>query len=248
MDKFSFVVPFLVVLAFTLAVGVVHGIQRRQFWVILTDAMDVMFYGFTELPDVLHKASGASKGQLQKRIDETMGSIYALCRGEITEEGFWQNFVAGATWTWVDDKNNAIEVDPIALRNVFRENMRNCIPGVSELYQELYEAGVQFYLASDHFKEMVPQLISWHPEVFETIVPKGRQFWSCELGMVKQDPDFFYCVLEKLKTRGIGPGNIIFIDDNPKNIEVARKYGIVTIRFNSAEQLRGDLREMGLPL
>ena len=246
MDKLSFVVLLLVVLAFALAVGVMRGAQRRQSWVILTDAMDVMFYGFTELPDMLHEASGASKEQLQKRVNETMEGIYALCRGEITEEEFWQNFVNGATWSWANEEGQALAVCPNDLKKAFRDNMRRNIPGVLELYKRLHAAGVQFYLASDHFSEMVPLLIKWHPEVFRKIIPKGHRFWSCELGMVKQDPNFFPYVLGMLRSLGIGPNIIIFIDDNLKNVERAQECGIMAIQFESAEQLEETLKEIGL--
>ena len=246
MDNLSIVVLFLVVLAFALAVGVVHGVQRRQFWVILTDAMDVMFYGFTELPDALHKASGASKEQLQKRINQTKGSIYTLCRGEITEEEFWQNFVNGAIWSWTNEKGDVLEVCPDRLKEAFRNNMKRSVPGVLKLYQRLHVAGIQFYLASDHFNEMVPLLIEWHPEVFGRIIPKGNLFWSCELGMVKQDSEFFPYVLDMLRSRGIGPGNIIFIDDNLKNVKEARENKIAAIQFKSAGQLEEALKEIGL--
>lgn len=246
MDNLSLVVLFLVLLVFALAVGVVHGVQRRQFWVILTDAMDVMFYGFTELPDVLHKASGASKEQLQERINQTKGSIYALCRGEITEEEFWQNFVNGAIWSWTNEKGDVLEVCPDRLKEAFRNNMKRSVPGVLKLYQRLHAAGVQFYLASDHFNEMVPLLIEWHPEVFRKIIPMGYRFWSCELGMVKQDSNFFPYVLDMLRSRGIGPGNIIFIDDNPKNVERARENKIAAIQFKSAGRLEEALKEIGL--
>ena len=246
MDKLSIVVSFLVLLAFALAVYVVHGVQRRQFWVILTDAMDVMFYGFTELPDVLHKASGASKEQLQERIKETMESIYALCRGDITEDEFWWNFAKGPIWSWINEKGDVLEVRPDGLKEAFRNNMRRNIPGVLELYRRLHAAGVQFYLASDHFNEMVPLLIEWHPEVFGKIIPMGNLFWSCELGMVKQDSNFFPYVLGELRSRGIGPGNIIFIDDNLKNVKEARENKIAAIQFKSAGQLEEALKEIGL--
>ena len=246
MDKLSFVVLLLVLLAFALAVGVVHGVQRRQFWVILTDAMDVMFYGFTELPDVLHKASGASKEQLQERIEETKGSIYALCRGEITEDAFWRNFVEGPIWSWTNEEGQALKVRPDRLKEAFRDNMRRNIPGVLKLYQRLHAAGIQFYLASDHFNEMVPLLIEWHPEVFRKIIPMGYWFWSCELGMVKQDSEFFPYVLDMLRSRGIGPGNIIFIDDNLRNVKEARENKIAAIQFKSAGQLEEALKEIGL--
>lgn len=246
MDRLSFIVLFLVLLVFALAVCVVHGVQRRQFWVILTDAMDVMFYGFTELPDVLHKASGASKEQLQERIEEIKGSIYELCRGGITEDEFWWNFVNGAPWSWTNEEGQALKVRPDCLKEAFRDNMRRNIPGVLELYRRLHAAGIQFYLASDHFNEMVPLLIEWHPEVFGKIIPMGYRFWSCELGMVKQDSNFFPYVLDMLRSRGIGPGNIIFIDDNLKNVKEARENKIAAIQFKSAGQLEEALKEIGL--
>ena len=246
MDRLYLVVLFLVVVGIAMAVSVAYWTQRRQSWVILTDAMDVMFQGFTGLADELHKASGASKEQLQKRIDETMENIYALCRSEITEDEFWQSFVNGATWRWTNEGGNALTVYPNDLKKAFRDNMKRSVPGVLELYKRLHAAGVQFYLASDHFKEMVPLLIKWHPEVFRKIIPKEHRFWSCELEMVKQDPNFFPYVLGMLRSRGIGPNIIIFIDDNLGNVERAQECGIMAIQFESAEQLERALKKYGL--
>lgn len=57
---------------------------------------------------------------------------------------------------------------------------------------------------------------------------------SSEIGVAKPDPLFFKKMLEILKEK---PENMIFIDDNPANIESAKSLGIESILFRSIEDL-----------
>ena len=213
--------------------------------IILTDAMDVLFCGFTDLETLLSKNSGISAAQLKYRIHEKLDDLWALCRGEITETSFWQRFVYGVVWE--SDDNKIIEPHMSDFLQVFRDNMRRSVPGTFELYQMvMQEHGVRLFLASDHFKEVVPQLISWHPEVFRAI-PESNRFWSCDIGLVKRDPDFFPYVLNVMeKSFGIDRENIVFVDDSQVNVEVARRNGISAIHFKSPEQLNAELWDYNL--
>lgn len=213
--------------------------------VILTDAMDVLFCGFSDLETLLSENSGIPETQLKSRIHEELDDLWRLCRGEITETAFWWEFIRGLAW-----KNNEGEVVEPYLSDflqVFRNNMKRSVPGTFELYQRIVkEHGVQLFLASDHFSEMVPKLIEWHREVFRAI-PEGNRFWSCNLGLVKRDQQFFPRVLDAMRESfGIERENIVFVDDSATNVEVARQNGIDAIRFASAEQLNAELKTYGL--
>ncbi len=64
---------------------------------------------------------------------------------------------------------------------------------------------------------------------------------STTVRMRKPDPEIYKLTLSKL---GIDPGESIFIDDRPKNLETAEKLGMKTILFSSPQELRGQLLEL----
>jgi FMN phosphatase YigB (HAD superfamily) len=49
-----------------------------------------------------------------------------------------------------------------------------------------------------------------------------------------------------LAVLGAAPADVLFVDDSESNIEGARRMGIATIQFTSAESLRGELARAGL--
>ncbi len=54
-------------------------------------------------------------------------------------------------------------------------------------------------------------------------------FPSCQFGIVKPNPKIFNMVFKKTR---IKPNRILFVDDNKKNIEVAKKLGVYVIIAN----------------
>ncbi|MCJ7775857.1 MAG: HAD family phosphatase [Desulfobulbaceae bacterium] len=63
-------------------------------------------------------------------------------------------------------------------------------------------------------------------------------FCSGDEGMIKPDPAAFKLTLERL---GVEPGEAVFIDDTPENVEAARKLGIQGIIFTTVAALKDDL-------
>ena len=55
-----------------------------------------------------------------------------------------------------------------------------------------------------------------------------RQFYSCDLGMSKPDPQYFTAILERL---GRAPREVLFIDDIAANTSAASSVGIHTETF-----------------
>lgn len=215
--------------------------------VILTDAMDVLFCCFVDLPTLLHNVSGASEKQLGARFWGMIDNLWGVCRADISEVELWEKFVDGVDW--VDDNGNSVDPEPEKLLMAFRENMKRRVSGTFEIYQKLQEKyRVEFFMASDHIAEIVPLLVEWHPDVFK-MIPEERRFWSCDLRLVKRDPEFFPYVLKEMEEKfGVKKDEILFIDDSEVNIEMARKNGIEAIRFVSAKQLAKDLKAYGFEI
>lgn len=68
-------------------------------------------------------------------------------------------------------------------------------------------------------------------------------FFSCKLGLIKPEPQIYEKVATELK---VDPGEILFVDDNPKNTAPARQLGFQTIDFTDPESLRLELIRNGL--
>lgn len=66
---------------------------------------------------------------------------------------------------------------------------------------------------------------------------------SFEIGACKPDPAFFTRGVEKFS---IVPERAVFIDDRADYVESAQSIGLTGIRFESVDQLRGDLKGLGL--
>lgn len=69
------------------------------------------------------------------------------------------------------------------------------------------------------------------------------QFSSCYLAMRKPDAEFYRRALDILAL----PGNqIVFIDDRKGNTDAAAAVGMHAIQFQSEDQLRSDLHQVGV--
>jgi epoxide hydrolase-like predicted phosphatase len=66
---------------------------------------------------------------------------------------------------------------------------------------------------------------------------------SCEVGTRKPNIKIYKLLIKKLK---VSPEETIFIDNVKKNLLPARKLGIKTILFKNAEQLKKELRKLGV--
>ncbi len=68
-------------------------------------------------------------------------------------------------------------------------------------------------------------------------------FLSNEIGLIKPDLDKYKHVLQKLDTK---PKKCVFIDDKLRNLMPAKKLGFTVIRFESMEDFKQQLSELGI--
>jgi len=119
------------------------------------------------------------------------------------------------------------------------EMIRGQIDGTVKILAELRSTGLpcfalsnmepdRYVLRRDRFAFM-----NW----FDGAVISGIE------GVAKPDPQIFEILLERHE---LDPGRTAFIDDSPGNVTVARDMGINALRFVSPEDLRHDLRGLGL--
>jgi 2-haloacid dehalogenase len=121
----------------------------------------------------------------------------------------------------------------------WEEMMGGVIPGTVEILREL--KGLEADLAA---------LSNWSAETFP-LVRRNYDFldWfdplilSGEVGVAKPDPAIFHHLLQELD---LPAQACLFIDDSFPNIEEAKRLGFATIHYETPDQLREELREIGL--
>lgn len=93
------------------------------------------------------------------------------------------------------------------------------------------------YYLSDNVRERVNRINNKYNflEWFEDGI------FSHEVGVRKPNPEIYKYTLSKAQVQ---PEETIFIDDKQSALDPAKKMGIITILFESPEQLRQDLLEM----
>jgi putative hydrolase of the HAD superfamily len=79
----------------------------------------------------------------------------------------------------------------------------------------------------------------------ETLIHFDRLVLSYEVGHIKPSAAFY---LACAQAAGADPGDCVFIDDLPENVEGARAAGLVAILYQQSEGLIRDLVAMGIEM
>lgn len=115
------------------------------------------------------------------------------------------------------------------------------IPGSVEILREVRDSPYRLYGLTNWSAESFPvareryDFLNW----FEGIVVSG------EICMIKPDPEIFEHLSDRFNLK---PQATVFIDDVEANVEAARAAGYRAIRFENPEQLRSDLKSIGVEL
>jgi len=123
----------------------------------------------------------------------------------------------------------------------FARSLGGPVEGTTEIVDELRAAGVRVLGLTNWSAENFHEAARSAPVIdrLEDILVSGVE------GMAKPDPAIFALLIERF---GLDPARTAFTDDSPANIAAAREAGLVALHFTGAEQLRADLRELGLPV
>jgi 2-haloacid dehalogenase len=117
--------------------------------------------------------------------------------------------------------------------------LRGPIPETVEILAQLRDRGHRLYALTNWSAETFPlarrrfDFLGW----FEDIVISG------EVKLAKPDPRIFALAIARCR---LEPGNTVFIDDNPRNVEAGRNAGLHALNFAGAERLRTDLGRLGM--
>jgi len=120
----------------------------------------------------------------------------------------------------------------------YTEMVGGPIAGSIELLAEL-RGRVPLYLLSNAPREPMERLRrEW--SFFDWF---DGQVVSAEEGLIKPDPRLYQVLLDRFR---LVPEATVFVDDVAANVDAAAALGIRAIRFDSADQLRQDLRRLRL--
>ena len=151
--------------------------------------------------------------------------IVPLGKGEIEEGEFWEKFA--------QQYGGSV---PFDWMNQWRDFYRSCNPldeKTVSIIQQLHKRGICTPLISD----TIPSHAQFNREhgyydLFDPVI------LSHEVHIRKPDPSIFHLLLDRIQKT---PSRCLFVDDLMQNVEAARKVGMHSIQFKSAEQLEQEL-------
>lgn len=119
-------------------------------------------------------------------------------------------------------------------RDRWRDMLTGEMPGMRDIIVELRKKGHEIYGLTNWSMETFPQAREHFPilQMIDRYVVSGAEH------LVKPDPRLFQVLLDRY---GLRAEECTFVDDNPVNVEAARRMGMHGIQFFGAEKLRKEL-------
>ncbi|MGC5166301.1 HAD family hydrolase [Luteimicrobium sp. DT211] len=123
----------------------------------------------------------------------------------------------------------------------FAATLAGPVPGSEDVVRDLRALGLRLYGLTNWSAETYPHGPAAAPAIglLEDVLVSGRE------GLVKPDPAIFERAADRF---GLVPARTVFVDDAPANVGSAARLGFLAVRFTGAEQLRRDLRALGVSL
>jgi len=121
------------------------------------------------------------------------------------------------------------------------EMVGGLVPGTADIMRDLRAAGVPLYALSNWSAETFPLI----RHRFDEIDLFDKIFMSGEYGFAKPDERLYRAAFDGI---GMPVEQLIFIDDNLRNIAAAEKLRLKSLVFTDAMALRRDLRAMGFAI
>lgn len=126
-------------------------------------------------------------------------------------------------------------------RTGFSDTIPHAIDGTVAILERLAAGGIPLYGLTNFPTEVYDETRERFAffRHFRGVVVSGYE------KMMKPDPAIFRLLADRYAIR---PGESVFIDDLPDNVEAAQACGFIGIRFTSPEALAADLARLGLPV
>ena len=159
-------------------------------------------------------APGVTREELKERYDK------GLSVGKMTEEDFWDG-VTGDDWRSIRSKF----LEGISVDDSLREILRKFKPN--------YRLAIVSDMAGTWGRELM--------ELHDLSQFLDVQIYSSETGKSKKDPATFSILVEKLDVQ---PGEILYVDDRPANVALAREVGLYAVLFDEEAKGAADVSEV----
>jgi putative hydrolase of the HAD superfamily len=154
-------------------------------------------------------------------------------RGDLTPVEYWSRVVAG---------RRALDEDLVGkLRQWDVEMWSEINHDMTEWLGRVHAAGFKTALLSNMHLDMA----SYARRTFDWLRDLDCLILSCEVRLVKPGTEIYQRCLERLEVQ---PYEALFIDDREANTRAAADAGLVSLRFETVEQLRNDLAGLGFPI
>ena len=114
------------------------------------------------------------------------------------------------------------------------------IPENVEVLRKLRHSDYELFGLTNWSAETFPYALENYDffDIFEgKIVVSGTE------KLIKPDPKIWHVLLERYNLKA---EESVFIDDNPKNIEVAKMLGFITVHITEETNLAEELRSLGI--
>ena len=157
---------------------------------------------------------------------------HAYDEGKLTGLEFWRKF----------DRDAGLRLPPETVDDLNRWDAKMWTtydPAMLAWQLVLKQRGLRTAILSNMGDSVLASMereFDWFPR-FDALV------WSFQHGMAKPAPGIYRLVLDKLR---VAPGEALFLDDKPVNVEVARELGMQALIFSNIDKLRTDLVAQGL--
>lgn len=155
------------------------------------------------------------------------GPYWRLNRGLIEHGEFWGSVELRTGVALAEDRRAGLWE---------RREIAESQAEVMELAEELRERGIVTGILSNVVTPVAEFLHAGrHYRGFEPVI------LSCEVGYAKPDPEIYRIALEALELPG---EEVLFIDDQPENLEAARELGMEVILAQTGEQIARAARSL----
>ena len=220
---------------------------------LLQDVKKIKNYAMSQalnIQAVLFDADGV----LQEPVERGREKIASLCGSGTPNEEFLMDFFKAETPCLRGEADLAVTVaevlkkwdSPFSVEQAIETHTKIVVVNDESLdvVRAVRRSGVGAYLATNQHEYRAKYMseVFGYAEVFD------GEFYSCRLGSIKPDTDYFYSILESLP---IPPERLLFIDDRERNVAAARSVGIHGAEYEiweGVEALRNILKDYGLQL
>jgi putative hydrolase of the HAD superfamily len=155
-------------------------------------------------------------------------------RGDLSPEAYWSSVA----------KETGAQLTPeqiVQLRRWDLEMWGHDNSTMVEWLRQMHSSGIKTGLLSN----MPHEMVSYVRQKFAWLDQFDHLTFSAEVSLIKPEAAIYE---HSLRGVGVPASEALFVDDKEQNVQGARALGMHAIRFQSIEQLAGDLKELGFPI